>query len=618
MEEAIGRLWHRLVTRAADGTHPQAAARLKDLSRPLAIFFRALGGDPGLRLASATAERPGHRRRWLARVAGSGERLFPSRRDHEALRLPPVIDAFPDAALNRDAYFWLAALAAELDAETPPRRHGDDASHRNQRATLRVLRDWPGMARRYRRLVDAYLPRRRAPRELPDAEARREAAIQQALRAPGSVERWPDVPAKTPPGEPVLLWLRPDSGERVAARSAEASDAAGAPHGETKDGGEATHKAERADAPRDKHGLLLPFRAESLLSLAEFFRINRSVDDDGEPDPEAAQDLDQLAIAPTRNGERLAARVRFDLDLPSAAEDDDRIGVGIALPEWDYRKNLLRPNHVFVQDMLPRHAVPSPLPPRLAPTARRLRERFALLRAGRRWAKARPDGSELDLDAVVRAHTDRACRRTPGENLHMALERRERDLACLLLADLSLSTDAWVSNEARVIDVIRDALLLFGEALRATGDRFALCGFSSVKRHHVRFQRLKDFSAPFDARARGHIEAIRPGYYTRLGAAIRRASRMLEQEPAARRLLLILSDGKPNDLDLYDSRYGIEDTRMAVVEARRAGLLPFCLTIDRDGGDYLKRLFGPNGYAMLRRPEDLPHRLPMLYAQLTR
>ena len=183
---------------------------------------------------------------------------------------------------------------------------------------------------------------------------------------------------------------------------------------------------------------------------------------------------------------------------------------------------------------------------------------------------------------------------------------------------MSLSTDAWVSSAGRVIDVIRDGLLLFGEALRATGDRFALCGFSSVKRHHVRFQRFKDFDENFDNRIRGRILAIRPGYYTRLGAAIRRATRMLEQECANRRLLLILSDGKPNDLDLYDSRYGIEDTRMAVLEARRAGLLPFCLTIDHEGGGYLNRLFGPVGYAMLRKPEELPQRLPMLYAQLTR
>jgi len=181
-----------------------------------------------------------------------------------------------------------------------------------------------------------------------------------------------------------------------------------------------------------------------------------------------------------------------------------------------------------------------------------------------------------------------------------------------------LSTDAWVSSEARVIDVIRDSLLLFGEALMATGDRFALCGFSSVKRSNVRFHRLKDFDQRFDDRARGRIMAIKPGYYTRLGAAIRHATTILEKQTAARRILLILSDGKPNDLDLYDGRYGIEDTRVAIVEARSHGIVPFCVTIDREGASYLPHLFGPAGFAVIRQPDELPARLPMFYAQLTR
>ncbi|MDR3212476.1 MAG: VWA domain-containing protein [Azoarcus sp.] len=612
MEERIGQIWHRIVTRAAVERHPAAAVQLEDVTRRLGVFFRALGGDAGLRLCHATEDRHGHRRRWLARLAGSGERLFLARRDSETLRLPPVIDLFPDADLNRDLYFWLAALAAHLNEQ---QSFGADAILPNQHATVRVLRAWPGLAPRYYRLVAAYLPRRTEPQHLPGGEAERERVIRQALRMPGSVLCRPLVPADAPPAEPVPLWLRFDAGLTNAARRDPGEG--GAASGLAQEGDGLAHKAERVEAPHKKHGMLLPFRAESLLSLAEFFRLDRSVDDEGDPDTQNARDLEQLSLAPARKDERIASRVRFDLDLPSAAEDDDSIGDGLPFPEWDYRTSRLRQDHAFVQDLRPQRAEPAPLPPQLTRLARQLRERFAVLRSGRHWLKAQAEGDELDLDAVVRAHTDRACQRTPGEQLYRALEKRDRDLACLLLADLSLSTDAWVSNTARVIDVIRDALLLFGESLRATGDRFALCGFSSVKRQHVRFHRFKDFGEPFDSRIRGRLLAIRPGYYTRLGAAIRRASQMLEQENAARRLLLIFSDGKPNDLDIYDSRYGIEDTRMAVLEARRAGLLPFCLTIDREGGGYLDRLFGPGGYAMLRKPEELPRRLPLLYAQLT-
>ena len=126
-----------------------------------------------------------------------------------------------------------------------------------------------------------------------------------------------------------------------------------------------------------------------------------------------------------------------------------------------------------------------------------------------------------------------------------------------------------------------------------------------------------DFNGRYNAAARGRILAIKPGFYTRMGAAIRQAANILYEQPASRRLLLIITDGKPNDLDLYDSRYGIEDTRMAVFEARRMGLTPFCVTIDREAGAYLPYLFGPAGFCVIRKPEELPRRLPLLYAQLT-
>ena len=162
------------------------------------------------------------------------------------------------------------------------------------------------------------------------------------------------------------------------------------------------------------------------------------------------------ALIVTRDGERVASKVRFDLDLPSAAEDDVVLGDGIPLPEWDYRKNLLLEDHVRLAELTPSlhdpRAAPCALPEHLRRTARRLHRQFAALTPGRRWLKAQVDGTELDLDAVVRAATDRATGHHPSDQLYLSLEKRERDLACLALADLSLSTDSWVSSEARVID----------------------------------------------------------------------------------------------------------------------------------------------------------------------
>ncbi|MBN8440338.1 MAG: nitric oxide reductase [Thauera sp.] len=640
MEEVVGKLWHRLITRAAGGHHPKAAVRLKDVERVASVFFRALGGDPGLRVAAATTDTHGARRKLLQRIAGSDERVARARMDISTLRLPPEIDLFPDPALNRDLYLWLTGLAASHASAPGATVNGlktsdaaDDLAdlgpaslecRLNQRATLEALRRWPGLGPRYQRLVEATLKERPSPARLPPAEAARERALRQALQEPGSVASLPSVPDGTPPAMPVPLWLSAFSADAgsAAANSAGsgASEGGRSKHGE-RDTAREAHKVERVAAPQEKHGLLTIFRAESLLSVAEFIKVKRSTDDD--PDDNAANaaaNLDQLAL--TRDEERVASKIRFDLDLPSAAEDDAVLGAGIPLPEWDYRKNLLREDYVRLNELQPSphdpRAAPAPLPQHLRRTAKHLHRQFAALQPGRRWLKAQADGSELDLDAVVRAATDRATGHHPSDQLYLSLEKRERDLACLALADLSLSTDAWISSEARVIDVIRDSLLLFGEALSATGDRFALCGFSSVKRGNVRFHRLKDFDQRFDDRVRGRVMAVKPGYYTRLGAAIRHATSLLDAQAAAQRILLILSDGKPNDLDLYDGRYGIEDTRVAVVEARRRGIVPFCVTIDREGASYLPHLFGPAGFAVIRKPDELPARLPMFYAQLTR
>jgi nitric oxide reductase NorD protein len=263
-------------------------------------------------------------------------------------------------------------------------------------------------------------------------------------------------------------------------------------------------------------------------------------------------------------------------------------------------------------------AEPCGLPPHLRNTAKRLRNQFQALTPARIWLKGQDDGAELDLDACLEFSAERVSGAPARERgMYRDCRIRDRDMSCLLLADLSLSTDAWISNDARVIDIIRDSLFLFAEALTATGDGFAMLGFSSLKRN-VRLHVLKGFDDKYDAEARGRIAAIKPGYYTRMGAAIRYGATLLSAQRSAQRLLLILTDGKPNDLDQYEGRYGAEDTRMALIEARRQGLQPFCVTIDQEAGDYLPHLFGPAGYVVIHKPADLPKELPLLYAQMTR
>jgi len=609
MEEYVGELWDRLITGAAEKRHAAATVKLDDIAKSAAIFFRALGGDPGLGISAAPAVRHGARRRLLQRMAGSGEKVELSWRDGEVLRLPSQIDLFAEYALNRDLYFWLVALAA---VEANNHRSW---IVRNQQATLVTLQRFPGLQSRYTRLVDALLAMRIAPHKLPADEAAQEHTIRQALQHPGSVD---EIMLAKRPFQPVPLWPHPNppvNGESVAAGAGSPEQAGNAVQKKSR----RKHLAQRTDVKEDKNGFLMMFRAESLFSWSEFVKVNRPQDeeDDAETAQLAAEDMDHLTIA--RDGKASAANVRFDLDLPAGAADDTPLGEGVLLPEWNWKKQVLQPDYCSLQQLIATDAKPCELPHALKNTANHLRRQFQALTPTRHWLKGQQDGEELDMDAWVQLTSERNSTMPTSEHgLYRAQVNQERDLACLLLADLSLSTDAYVSNHARVIDVIRDSLLLFSEALTATGDSFALYGFSSLKRSHVRFHYIKGFDEKYSGQVRGRITAIKPGYYTRMGAAIRQASSLLVQQKKRQRLLLILTDGKPNDLDQYEGRYGIEDTRVALIEARKLGLRPFCVTIDTEASDYLPHLFGAGGYVVIRNPEDLPKELPLLYAQMTR
>ena len=161
-------------------------------------------------------------------------------------------------------------------------------------------------------------------------------------------------------------------------------------------------------------------------------------------------------------------------------------------------------------------------------------------------------------------------------------------------------------SRRRVIDVAKVALLLASEALDALGDLYAVLTFSGKGRTNVRMRTIKSFNETNGALVRRRIAALEPEGYTRAGAAIRHAAALLARQPAAHRLLLIISDGKPNDVDGYEGLSGVEDTRQAINETRQAGVYPFCLTIDRQGQEYLGRIFGEAGHTVLRNPQQLP------------
>ncbi|MEA1889718.1 MAG: VWA domain-containing protein [Pseudomonadota bacterium] len=612
MEEFVGKIWDRFITNSANTHYPEAIVHLHEMRRTAGIFFRSLGGEGGLRIENATDSEIHARRSILQRIAGTGKKTQYAWRDEETLRLPDSISLFPTKELNRDLYLWLTALSVVTG-------EGNDWISRNQNRTLKTLEIWPGLRSRYHNLLQAHLKQRPDPDSLPAKEASQETSIRLALSdaSQNIILEY----AKRPP-QPVTLWLHPSPPKQEIIKGVQPNDPdLPESSGDEQDKSDQTKQekrkqGDRTDMPDGNDGLM-SFRLETLWTWAEYTKVDRtSVDDDEDNAMQTAEDMDNITLA--QGNETTAGKIKLDLDLPAEEYDDIVLAEGIPVDEWDYKQQRLQKDHCRLQEMTSRHAQAMELPARLRPQAHKIRRQFEALRPQRHWVSRQNEGSELDLENYINFLTDRKHGQVNSDTpVYRDVRNLSRDLSCLLLADLSLSTDAYINNNARVIDVIRDSLYLFAEALTATGDRFALHGFSSRNRNHVRFYNIKGFHEHYDNDIRGHIDTIRPGYYTRMGAAIRHAARLLSKEAASQKLLLILTDGKPNDLDKYEGRYGIEDTRMAVLEAEKLGLRPFCVTIDEKAEDYLPYLFGSRSYVLVRNAEELPRKLPLLYLRLT-
>jgi len=607
MEELVGEYWHRLITKRAATDHAEAQVNLVDLSSQLAPFYRALGGAPGKVIEGASPREFKLHRRLLQRVAGTHRRTNVTWQDERSVRFAPRHALFPDKQLNEDLYFWLTALAAQLP-------HINHWFVDNQNAVIEILKSRPGLAKKYYALVAAILPMRPDLDKLEGHKLARELAIQQALKEPGSVT---SLPKASGDPFPIFLWLYPEPIHGVSIAADDELDDApvenqnNEKHEQQKG---ARKDAKRNDDSKETDGLLI-FMLESLFSWTEQVDLDRPQEEDVDVDVSgAADDLDLITLSRQRRAQ--SSSIKFDMDLPSPQHDDLAVGDGTLLPEWDYKRSIMLKDHCLLQPMLADDALPAPVPERLKQIAYQLRNRFSALNFQATWQRRQPFGTELDLDACIEGITS-PNKYEDKQDFYKSHSKNKRELSCLLLADLSMSTDSAINAHERVIDVIRDSILLFAEALNSSGDPFAIYGFSSIKNKQVRYNLLKNFSEPYTDAARGRILAVKPGYYTRMGAGIRQSVEVLKLQPTHKRLLLILSDGKPNDIDHYEGRYGIEDTRKAVMEAKQQGIQPFCITIDEDGNEYLPYLFGDHGYAVVSDTARLPTLLPKLYLNLT-
>lgn len=249
-----------------------------------------------------------------------------------------------------------------------------------------------------------------------------------------------------------------------------------------------------------------------------------------------------------------------------------------------------------------------------------LRRRFEALRPqGLVKHRGLVDGEELDIDRVVESQVNMRLGKEPSDRVYVRRQREERDVAVAFLVDMSSSTNESADGSSRrIIDVEKEALIVAAEALHALGDSFAVWGFSGYGRDHVAFYVAKEFAEPYDDKARERIGRITFKMENRDGAAIRHATAKLLKQPARARILFLLSDGKPLDCgcDHYYDRYAQDDTRAALREARKAGIHPFCVTVDPTGPTYLARMYGEVAYTVIDRLDALPSRLVRIYGRL--
>lgn len=283
--------------------------------------------------------------------------------------------------------------------------------------------------------------------------------------------------------------------------------------------------------------------------------------------------------------------------------------------EWDYRRKHYKKNWCVLREL----SVESGELDFYQQTLRKyrgmllsLRRTFELLRGEDRLLKRQSDGDEVDIDALVDAWPDFIKGGEMTNRLFTRMQREDRSIAVLFMVDMSGSTRGWIN------DAEREALILMAEALQVLGDRYAIYGFSGWARKRCEVFRVKAFDEPMTDAVRGRLCAIEPKDYTRMGAPIRHLTSKLHDVDARVKLLITLSDGKPDDYDLeYRGQYGIEDTRMALFESRRDGVHAYCITIDTQGKDYLPHMYGPASYTVLDDIASLPLKISDIYRKLT-
>ena len=291
-------------------------------------------------------------------------------------------------------------------------------------------------------------------------------------------------------------------------------------------------------------------------------------------------------------------------------------------PEWDYNSQSYRPDWVSVYEALHPAGNASDVDKLLekhAAVLKRMKQILELLKP-QNYVRVRyqEEGSELDLDVAIRSLIDLKSGSQPDPRINMSHRHDGRDIAVMLLLDLSESiNDIPVGGTQTILELCQESVSLLSWSIEQLGDNFAIAGFHSNTRHDVRYHHIKGFSEHWDDEVKGRIAGMQAGYSTRMGGAMRHAAHYLEAQKADKKLLLILTDGEPADIDVDDEQLLIQDTHKAVQELDQKGIYSYCITLDPQADDYVNDIFG-NQHMVIDNVNKLPEKLPALFASLTK
>ncbi len=589
-EESIGKAWDKYLNKKVNKFHEEERVYFANISKSLTIFHHLLGGEQGKDLHVTDKRFVDTSRTLLQKVSFLGKEFYLTWQDEKSIYLPASFAYFPTKEQNEMLYYWLVAMVTKVNINS------HNLKEQNIQAVTDLTSKYSGFEHFYNS-ASQYL-----------SEQFEQLSFINSFEEKNNEDLINDYPNP--------LWIYPPIISN--SKSSHTDDDEEIQREQDKDKTdtlEMKKQSNQMDDDKETDGFLA-FLPESLMSIFEQVNVDRMEDDSFDEDAlYHAEDLDEITIG--KKQANLSSRIKMDLDMQPDMTEIYPLGKGHLIDEWDYRKNNYLINYVRIKPQVTLNVTPIELPKRLKKMVKKIQGELDLLELDRIKNDKLPYGDEINMDTWIdyKGHLNKSMHH---QNFYTTYEKKTRDMATLILADVSLSTEGGITQEVRIIDVIKDGLMVFSEALEKLNDKFAIYSFSSLQNKKVYFNIIKNFNDKYSDLIRGRIDSMQPQYYTRLGAAIRESAKILDKQQSANKLLLIISDGKPNDEDRYDGRYGIEDTKKAIEEVKKKGITPFCITVDLDAKEYLSYLFGRNGFAVVRDGQKLPKVIPEVYINLTK